>query len=490
MFGDESTVQIMLRWSQENEQAVRDVQARLAEVTGQIIGVNAANLSQIGGLLTAATGWAQVAVWAGVAAVVLAPIAALILSAAVALISFAAGAAATVAVMGAVVLGFGAIGAAVMLLGGGGGIGSAAVLTTATTQLAAAKQALSDYNQLHTGPDTLSQKLAEEDLTLRLAQAQTKYNAALAASQGPTGVLIAQLTQMKDTLALQAEPLAKMITTWVGGAVPAVTLLSQTIMTWFGERLPGVLRGISQVLKDLTPDFDNFGKFIGGVMDHVGPQIASVAEAFTRLALQGVQGLITNLVRMSDWFQKELPKLGPIVAQIFGAMGSFIQGVASAWAGLNDWIVKNWKQTLDDAKIEVGKLSDAFKNLSDPKGNFQTSLKGFQDFGKALKDISDQTITVVDDITKIAKALQPIADVLNAIESALNRNGLWIHNTVLAPIDRAGRSSTQNTMPPGGGRMTTAPAIHVHVAKFVGTITPAEAKLIEAAVRGGQRSRS
>jgi hypothetical protein len=451
--GDESTVEIILKWKEENEVVLREVQAKLAELNTTQDKNNQSVLASAWALMNQAQGWGQVAVWAGVAAVALAPIAALILAATVATISFTVGAAAALVVLGAVALGFGALGAAIVLLGGGGGgTGSAAALATATTQLAAAKNALSDYNQLHIdakgGKEPLSQTLAEEDLTLRLAQAQQKYNDALAAAQGPMGVLIAQLTTMKDAWAVQAEPLAKLITVWVGSAIPAVTQLGSAIMTWFGERLPGVLRGISTVLKDLAPDFENFGKFLGGVMDHVGPQIAPLAEALARLALVGVQGLITNLVRLSDWFQKELPGLGPIVAQIFGAMGNFIQGVATNWARLSDWVVANWPKTMKDASAELHKLQDAFNNIFDPSGKGgagDRTLQGLQNIGQTLKQMSDAITTALVFIGQLNKALQPVADVLDRINTGLNQNGLWIHGQLTGGGSKPPGTTTHRT---------------------------------------------
>jgi uncharacterized membrane protein len=427
---DETTVQIVLRWKEENEQVVALVQAQLAAVGTQAAATNTGLLAMAQSAWAGAGGWGQIAIAVAAAAVVFAPIGALILSAAVALVSFTVGAAGFLAVAGLVVGAFAAIGAGVLLLGGGGGIGAAAALATTTTQLAAAQQAVQDFNALHTGDLTLAQKQQLEDLTLRQTQAQQKYSEALAASQGPTGVLIAQLTQMKDTLAAQAAPLAALITQWVGGAVPAVTLLGQSLMTWFGDRLPGVLTAMGKVIQDLSPSFTTFFNFLGSVMDHVGPQLSAMGEAMIRLGLGAVTGLIANLVRLSDWFQKELPTLGPIVQQIFDWFGRSVQGLADTWAKLTDWVIANWPATVADAKKQIDILSGAFKDLADPKGHMNNALQGFIDTGTALKTISDNIAPLLGDLGRLSSALQPIADVLDHIGRAVNNNGLWFHNLI------------------------------------------------------------
>jgi hypothetical protein len=300
-------------------------------------------------------------VWGVVAAVTagviaLWPFVMLVGSAAVALVSFAVAGAGFVALGAAVAGVFAAIGAGVLLLGGGGGIGSAAALGTATTHLYDAQQALKDFNQLHTGALTLSQTQQKEDLTLKQSRAQQTYTDALTASQGPTGVLIAQLTVMKNTLADQAAPLAAMITLWVGGAIPAITQLGQSVMTWFGDRLPGVLSGVSKIIKDLSPDFQAFGVYFGGVMDKIGPLLGPVTEAFARLGLEGAKGLLDNLVRLAEWFVANRDKLGKIVSEVFGALGDAIQYIAKHWGELTDLVEKKWPTTVKNAQEALKEL--------------------------------------------------------------------------------------------------------------------------------------
>jgi hypothetical protein len=453
---DEATLEILLKWKQENERVFDEVLARLATLNTAQTATNASLAAQAAALATAPTGWWQLAVFVGIAAVALAPIAALILSAAVALISFTVGAAGFLTVAGLMGGAFAAIGAGVLLLGGGGGIGAAAALATATTNLANAQMALSEASPR-----------GREAALDTLAKAQLAYNDALARSQGPVGVLLAQLTQMKQTLADQAAPLAAQITQWVGGAIPAITQMGQAIMTWFGERLPGVLSGIGRVLQDLRPAFNDFGNALGNLFDRAAKgNLGAIFEDFARFGMNQVIGLLTNLVRLSEWFQKELPGLKPIVSDIFGYLGTKIQDVAGGWAGLTDWVKDNWKKTLDDAGTQIQTLGQAFKDLADPKGQFQNAKQGFQDFGAALKDISSFTSTIVGDLGKINAALQPIADVLDRIGSAFNNNGLWLHSqsphiSVGPPQPPTTTSPTMGAYKGGGNNIT----IHVNGAK-------------------------
>lgn len=308
--------------------------------------------------------WAQVAIGIGLAAAALWPFTMLLGSAVIAMTSFAVGAAGFIA-LGALVAGaFAAMGAGVLLLGGGGGIGAAAALATSTTALQNAKDTLAEFDAAHPSPTLIQAQTREQDVE-NIAKAQQAYNDAVARSQGPVGVLLKQLSDMRDTLAQQAAPLAALITQWVGGAIPAITQLGQSMMDWFGTRLPGVLSGVSKIIKDLTPDFISFGQYFGGVMDKIGPMLAPIVEAFARLGIQGAKGLLDNLVRLADWFVKELPTLGPIVSQVMGQIGNMIQWVATNWATLQDFVTKQWPTTVKNAQESLRQLADFWSKNGD-----------------------------------------------------------------------------------------------------------------------------
>ncbi len=451
---DEATLQIVLQWKEENERALTEVKAKLAELTGETQGTNVAMDA-----LNAARspqGWAQFAVVLGIVATAAEPLAAVILSSAVALISFTAGAAAFIAIAALVAGGFGLIAAGVMALGidAMGGLGGQAAFDKAKAQLFTAQQNLKDFNSQHTGALSVGQQNQQEDLLLKLAAAQEKYNAALAASQSPITNFTGAVMKMVDALGIQAAPMAAMILFWAEKAIPTIESFGRTILTWFGERLPGVLRGISGVLRDLMPDFEQFGQFLGHIADHVGPQIAPIAEAFAHLAFGAVEGLITNVVRLSDWFQKELPKLGPIVSQIFGAFGSAIQGVASHWAKLTDWVIVNWPATVKEAQAWLAKIQTDLHNFN--INDLGDAIQGFISLGRGIQSISGAITSILGALSSLNAFLKPIADTLNAIQAAFSANGAWLGGVlrgshILPSAGGLGGSTPQGTIP-GGGR--------------------------------------
>lgn len=378
-------------------------------------------------------------VWLGVTAAIAASVAVLwpfvllVGSAAVALTSFAIAGAGFIAIGTLVAGAFGAIGAAVMLLGGGvsGAAGAADALTKAQEKLSNAQQDLIEFDAAYKGHLTILQQQRREQLVENIANDQQKYNDALTASQSPMAVLVGQLSSMKDALSQQAEPLARMITVWAAGAIPTIQQFGSEIMTWFGIRLPGVLGGISRILRDLAPDFISFGQYFGGVMDKIGPLLAPIAEGFTRLALQGARGLLDNLVRLADWFVKELPSLGPIVASVFGKIGDFIQWVASNWTGLNDFVTKQWPTTVKNAQDALKQLSDWWhqngdtvktfgQNLIDLAGFLNNTISLMKKFFDLLNGVGLGPTRALDAINALASALQWAADEAERLNNALS----------------------------------------------------------------------
>src|ERR1700694_3493783 len=258
---DDARIEIILKWVEENGPVVKEVQASLTALTAQTAASNAA----------ASAGAPAWLAWAGgilAASLALSPFLALALMSSPIVASFAVAGDATMLLLGGLAAGFAAIGAAVLFLGGGGGVGAAAALSSSTDKLTTAQEALQEFNAAHSGSLTILQQQQREQLVENVAKAQTAYNDALARSQGPVGTLLGQLGQMKDAWAAQAAPMAAVITQWVSGAIPAVTQLGTSLMTWFGDRLPGALSGISRVLQDLTPTFTQLGQFLGRVFDH------------------------------------------------------------------------------------------------------------------------------------------------------------------------------------------------------------------------------
>ena len=193
----------------------------------------------------------------------------------------------------------------------------------------------------------------------------------------------------------QAAPIASVILTWADKGIPAVEKLGSAILSWFGDRVPGILQQISRLLTDLTPDFTKFGEFLGAMFDRNESKIAPMAEQFIRFGLSIVTGLLTNLERLSDWFESRLPSFGPIVQQIMGAVGSAVQAVASTWGRFADFLVSNWPTITANARAAVASIG-----------------KAWQDASPQLKEVSDKILPLIppllDSIAKNSGALVPM----------------------------------------------------------------------------------
>jgi hypothetical protein len=377
-----------------------------------------------------APGWVVAAVAIGAAALALSSFVVVGASALVILTTFIAAGTGAAILLSALTLGFGAIGAGVLLLGGGGGVGAAAALATTTAQLQSAQESLAEFDQAHKGHLTILQQQQREQLVENVANAQIKYKDALAASQGPTGVLIAQLTAMKDAWAAQAAPLAAMITLWAGGVIPAIQTMGSGLMTWFGDRLPGFLGNISYLLITIGPSFRQFGQFLGDMFDKTSGTFFGLASLAIPILLQALQGLITNLFNLEQWFINRLPSYGPIVVQVFSWMGSAIQFVAQIWGKLADWLVANWASIVAMAQATIKSIGDEWSRWAP----FLVPLITIQlpALADAFKNISSHAGILVPLILSVALILVSIVTVVSTAVGWVTQFVTWLYNLQFA----------------------------------------------------------
>ena len=287
-----------------------------------------------------------IALWAGgiaAALLILFPFTTLVLSSVVALTSFAVAGGAMVALLGAMGLGIGGLGA------------------------------------------------------LSLFSASQQSNGAFTKAVEP-------LKQMAATIEQAFAPLGLEILQALGPIIPVIEMFGETVAKWFGQRLPGILSGIQGVFKDLTPDIENFGKFLGQTFDQVSKSgFGTVFEqAIRTIAIPAVEGLITNLVKLSDWFLANQSKLGPIIQDIFGGLGNVIQWVAQHWGQLTDFVENKFPATVKNAQALLQQLQVWWQKNGDTITTFANNLVILMgDFN-----------TIMPVIAKIANALYEFFNVL------------------------------------------------------------------------------
>lgn len=470
----------------------QEVAATADEATAAEDATSASSIGAAGGFAGMA-----VAVLAVVTAIqILLPPVYLLISALAVVTSFAVAGAGMVALLGAIGVAIGGLGAGVLALGiaGMGGTGAAAALATATAnlkkaeaavanaggpsisqasqnRLANAQRALAQWNALHQGTLTQAQQFTQQNLEARVAQAQqgmtskggatqtqlqnlaaaqAAYNAALAATQTPISIFMAKLDEMKTDFEKAAKPIAAEIINWAAKGLPAIEKLGMGIMQWFGQRVPGILRQISQIIKDLAPDFQNFGKFLGDLFDRNEGKIAPMAEAFVKFGLSLTTGLLSTLEQLSNWFLQRLPTYGPVVKSILGGAGKVVGDLVGAFGKFADYVVKNWPGW-------VKQITDAW-NTKDAK-DIRDRLPGEIDsIRQSFEDIIKQAPVWVPQVLALANAMVAIAAAVASITSNLEKLVGFVNGNPIAKAVLTGGASLINISNGPGGGSTGAPS--------------------------------
>jgi hypothetical protein len=428
-------------------------QKEAAAATEAAGATTAASAAAFGGI-PAWLGWT--AAIAGVLAV-LYPFVVLVGSAAVALISFTAGAAGAALALGGAVGLFGTIAAVVFALASSTGKLDVFTSTTKTVGGLSALQSMQRQDlqlsiqraqaqvaQAHTTNQLATAHQHLYDAQRRLSEFDVAHKTSTVTTQS-SGVnkLSSDFKALAHSLGVLAVPAAKEMIKWLDGLIPIVRNVGGQIIKWFGQELPGVLKGLSQMVKDLTPDFENFGKFLGSTFDHVAKSgIGGVFEGGVRGAIKAVEGLITNMVRLSDWFIKEWPTLKPIVEEIFGKIGSWIQWVADHWATLTDFIENKWPATVKKASDTLSQLKDWWDKNGKTIETFGGNLV---DLMGHLNDLIGAWNTMYGFMSKIGFSPTQTIDDLNTVISALKTAYGWVTNLQSAINALSGSSSSGQT---------------------------------------------
>lgn len=178
------------------------------------------------------------------------------------------------------------------------------------------------------------------------------------------GKLKADLKEMGIDFAQSASGPANQILKFVDSLLPVVEGRGEAILSWFGARLPNALISMRVVIRDLLPELDSFGRFLGGMFDAISPAIGPMFEALTRLGIGALGGLISNLVALESWFMQRLPSYGPVVKQIFDGIGTAVQWVATQFGKLSDWFVSNWPGIQANLDAFTSGFAAAFKTMN------------------------------------------------------------------------------------------------------------------------------
>jgi hypothetical protein len=140
---------------------------------------------------------------------------------------------------------------------------------------------------------------------------------------------------------------------------------------------------------------DKLGPVIGKFMDAFlarGPQFQALFGKALNVGIDAIAGLLTNALRLSDWFEKRLPVLSPVVSAVFGVLGRIVQGAGQAIGHFVDWIIANWPAIQSTMAPVLASIGQAFQTvtgfLRDHWSQIQTVAKSLaEQLGPAIKDI-------------------------------------------------------------------------------------------------------
>jgi len=274
------------------------------------------------------------------------------------------GAAAALALAPVIAFGVGLSGAlTVMATGLGiiGGLGAVIVLlathyattTQASQNLAAAQAGLSTATNAHTIAvkeldtflaNTKGHRLSAiqwqllgdlqknvTDTTYKLAVAQNSLAASTGATASPVAKLSQHFGEMADRLGQRALPAANAIGGFLDRLIPSVEKVGGALIDAFSGRQVFLLDIMGKIAESLFGTFDKLGpvigKFLGAFIDRA-PQMQALFGEVLSFGVGAITGLLTNLLRLSDWFFTNLPTIRPVAAAVFNDLGRLAMWLA------------------------------------------------------------------------------------------------------------------------------------------------------------------
>lgn len=155
---------------------------------------------------------------------------------------------------------------------------------------------------------------------------------------GPMEELEAHALGVADALGQKAAPAARNVLQFVDALLNPVGTLASHILDWVNsnDRLSTALSIAQDFANSFFDVLENklgpsLGRFLDAWLDR-GPQWEALWRNTLDFVAGAIDGLLQNLLRLSDWFEQNLPTIGPETQAVFDGLGTAIQAVGQAIA--------------------------------------------------------------------------------------------------------------------------------------------------------------
>lgn len=251
------------------------------------------------------------------------------------------------------------------------------------------------------------------------------------------------LGKVADTWGKQATPMANAFLAALMPMVPLIQQIGTQALTWFGANLPMVIQITQFAAKALFDAMELGGRIFNTFFQAMATNRSTFEQFFGLLltvGLQAVNGLLTNLLALSDWFLVRLPAMAPIVQATMGAIGSFIQGTAKVFGDVVDFFIKNWGSIASAAQQAWDKIKAGWEMVrpllaSDAKMVIET-FNGLMADANSHAEALRGTMFALGFVLGLlavavmgaATILMGLADTLIIAISYIQSFATWVHN--------------------------------------------------------------
>ena len=192
--------------------------------------------------------------------------------------------------------------------------------------------------------------------------AEALFKAGLAAD--PLAKVIQHLKDMATVLEKQAYPIALKILAWADQFIPRIQALGSAVLAWFGQRLPAILSFAAGMTNGMFAALQRLGGIFGSFVDHVlaeQPRFIGAFNLMLNFVIGVVDGLLQNLLRLSDWFMDRLPALGNIAGAGFDKLGRFVQWLGDVMGRFVDWVIANWPKITAVTRYVLDSIAEGIR---------------------------------------------------------------------------------------------------------------------------------